>query len=706
MSNDLKPCPKCGAAIPPEAPQGLCPKCLLAFVSMPTEAAPPVRERPAPPSLEQIAAAFPQLEILDLVGQGGMGVVFKARQPRLDRFVALKILPQSLATDSAFAERFTREGRLLARLAHPNIVAVHDFGQAGGYFFLLMEFVDGVNLRQAMQAGRFTPEQALAVVPRVCEALQYAHHEGVLHRDIKPENILLDARGRVKIADFGIAKLVGDPRAEGALTGSGARLGTPHYMAPEQIESPGRVDHRADIYSLGVVFYEMLTGELPLGRFAPPSEKSTADPRLDEVVFRSLEKEPARRQQSIDEVRKEVETIATTAPGGSGRDSSRAKEAQPRLLRSCSSIVTNADQLHTFEGKFFLYRQKGVLALDERQLTFTHPGASAKVFELIGELTLRIPLESIRDLSLGTYPRFVNPAGIAFISVTFEHSGQTKRLFFTPMEGMIGAPWTVNQLVDEWFGAIRDTIIAATGRAPTQSPAAQLGVSSRFSPWLLLMAVPLLAPTIVLIFRLSTRGMAILLSLAAVAAVIGGFVGLGAFVGRIGRGRSKSNPPGNPWPARVFWLVAGLVGVPVALVIIGLFVPYFLRSHAPPAPVAAAATVDLPTPVPNPAIDVLRVQLRQAEEALTRSQAMFNNGTITSGELQSARDAVDILKAEISGDPIETARVRLAAAQRQLTAAEARFKVGAMPMAEYQSAKDAVEVLDAKLQAALGSAKR
>lgn len=243
----------------------------------------------------------------------GMGFVFKARQPKLERLVALKILPQSLAADAAFAERFTREGRVLARLNHPNIVSVHDFGQAGEFFYLLMEFVDGVNLRQAMQAGRFTPAQALAVVPKICEALQFAHNEGILHRDIKPENILLDAKGRVKLADFGIAKLMGEPRATSKLTGSGAALGTPHYMAPEQIEKSSEVDHRADIYSLGVVFYEMLTGELPLGRFAPPSEKSTADPRLDDVVLRTLEKEPSRRQQSVGEIKTQVETISATA---------------------------------------------------------------------------------------------------------------------------------------------------------------------------------------------------------------------------------------------------------------------------------------------------------------------------------------------------------------------------------------------------------
>ena len=245
-----------------------------------------------------------------------MGVVYKARQPKLDRLVALKLLPQSLAADAAFAERFNREARVLARLNHPNIVTVHDFGQSGGFFYLLMEFVDGVNLRQAMQAGRFTPQQALVLVPKICEALQFAHDEGILHRDIKPENILLDTHGRVKIADFGIAKLVGEAREKVTLTASGLAVGTPHYMAPEQLEHPQDVDQRADIYSLGVVFYEMLTGELPIGRFAPPSQKTSVDPRVDEVVFHALEKEREKRFRSAGEVKTSVEAI-TAQPAAS-----------------------------------------------------------------------------------------------------------------------------------------------------------------------------------------------------------------------------------------------------------------------------------------------------------------------------------------------------------------------------------------------------
>jgi serine/threonine protein kinase len=239
-----------------------------------------------------------------------MGVVYKARQPKLNRLVALKILAPEKGADPKFAERFLREAQALARLSHPNIVAVHDFGEVDGLYYLLMEFVDGVTLRQLLQAHKMAPEEAVKIVPEICEALQFAHEQGIVHRDIKPENVLLDKQGRVKIADFGIAKLVGAEAPRVSLTEEQSVLGTPHYMAPEQVERPQLVDHRADIYSLGVVFYEMLTGELPLGKFLPPSRKVQVDVRLDQVVLHALEKEPERRYQHASEVKTDVEAIA------------------------------------------------------------------------------------------------------------------------------------------------------------------------------------------------------------------------------------------------------------------------------------------------------------------------------------------------------------------------------------------------------------
>jgi len=315
MSNPTKssPCPKCGAPIPADAPQGLCPRCVLARATVPERAASTGRD-PEPISRERVASAFPHLEILELIGAGGMGAVFKARQPKLDRLVALKILSEDLAEDPAFAERFRREARTLARLSHPGIVTVYDFGKEGDLFYLMMEYVDGVNLREAMAAGRFSPSAALAIVPKICEALQFAHEAGVLHRDIKPENILLDERGRVKIADFGIAKLLGEKTGHATLTAHGSTVGTPHYMAPEQLETPKNIDERADIYSLGVVFYELLTGQLPIGRFALPSESSTVDPRVDPIVLRTLERDRERRYRTATEVRTNVEGLGAQPP--------------------------------------------------------------------------------------------------------------------------------------------------------------------------------------------------------------------------------------------------------------------------------------------------------------------------------------------------------------------------------------------------------
>ncbi len=317
-------CPQCGAALPAGALAGLCPACLLKQGAA-ADTEPPSGAAPfTPPSVTELAKLFPQLEILSLVGQGGMGAVYKARQKQLDRIVALKILPPAVSHDPKFAGRFAREAKALAKLNHPNIVTLYEFGQADGLFYFLMEFMDGMNLRQLLNAGRVTPKEALAIVPPICDALQFAHDRGIVHRDIKPENILLSKDGHVKIADFGVAKIVANEPAIAvaagtvaplpAQTDAGLVMGTPQYMAPEQTEHPSEVDHRADIYSLGVVFYQMLTGELPKGQFEPPSKKVVIDVRLDEVVLRALEKEPSRRYQQVSEVKTQVETIATTPP--------------------------------------------------------------------------------------------------------------------------------------------------------------------------------------------------------------------------------------------------------------------------------------------------------------------------------------------------------------------------------------------------------
>ncbi len=259
------------------------------------------------PGLVELSPHFPDLELLELIGQGGMGAVYRVRRHADAALLALKVVRVSADDCEGFADRFAREAEALTRLDHPHIVAIQSHGRTGPWCWLLMDLVEGANLRQVVATGRLSPAQTLALVPPLCAALQYAHDRGVVHRDIKPENILLDAAGNPRIVDFGLAKLrrIGDVQH----TRTGAVLGTPHYMAPEQVEEAKDVDHRADIYALGVVVYELLTGGLPLGRFEPPSHRVAVDVRIDEVVLKALERDPERRWQQAGQVGRAVDAI-------------------------------------------------------------------------------------------------------------------------------------------------------------------------------------------------------------------------------------------------------------------------------------------------------------------------------------------------------------------------------------------------------------
>ena len=326
---DSKPsdnCPDCGTQIPADSPEALCPACLMkqAFASRTMDQ--PGKALTPPPSPEEIADKFPQFEITECLGQGGMGVVYKARQKSLNRWVAIKTLSPERMENDHFAERFSREAQTLALLSHPNIVTVHDYGETDGLFYIVMEYVDGVNLRDLLHDGKMDSAQALSIVPPICEALQYAHDKGIVHRDIKPENLLIDREGRVKIADFGIASLVGD---------TDDKTGTPPYMAPEQ-GSHENVDHRADIYALGVVLYEMLTGERPASPLNLPSQKVQLDIRIDDIVLRALSKEPDRRYRTANEFRTVVEnavgqtSLVTPPPFPTSAPAVTTAPARPR----------------------------------------------------------------------------------------------------------------------------------------------------------------------------------------------------------------------------------------------------------------------------------------------------------------------------------------------------------------------------------------
>ena len=252
-----------------------------------------------------------QYRLEGLLGRGGMGTVYKARHTMLDRTVALKVLPPKFAADPEFINRFKREALALANLSHPHIVAIHDMGVQGSIYFFVMEYVDGVNLRDLLSHKKLPADQALKIVPQLCEALEYAHSKGIIHRDIKPANILIDRAGVAKVADFGLAKIVKGEGVSVPLTQTNVVMGTVEYMAPEQRDSLKAVDHRADIYSMGVVLYELLTGELPVGKFDLPSKCVQVHVRIDDVVLKALERDPEQRYQRASQMGTDVGDVIT-----------------------------------------------------------------------------------------------------------------------------------------------------------------------------------------------------------------------------------------------------------------------------------------------------------------------------------------------------------------------------------------------------------
>lgn len=265
---------------------------------------------PPTPTIDELQAAIPDLEILEFISQGGMGSVFKARQKNLDRLVALKVVSASGEnTQVTHPDRFLREARTLAKLSHPNIVPVFDVGRTDRFIYLIMEFVEGDNLRGLMQRSALSIQSVLRIISQACTALEYAHTKQVVHRDIKPENILISREGIVKIVDFGLAKITAGTQRESNLTGTRQIMGTPNYMSPEQIECTREVDHRSDIYSLGVVFYELLTGELPIGHFEPPSAIRGNHQPLDPVVLKALQKRPEHRYQKVSELDTDLSSL-------------------------------------------------------------------------------------------------------------------------------------------------------------------------------------------------------------------------------------------------------------------------------------------------------------------------------------------------------------------------------------------------------------
>jgi predicted Ser/Thr protein kinase len=621
MQNPLSDgkCPGCGQLLAPGRARGLCPRCLLVRAAFATEAESPAASAPLPDP-EVVAAAFPQLEILEVIGRGGMGGVYKARQRSLNRWVALKLLAPERVLDPRFAERFRREAQALAQLNHPNIVTIHDFGIAGEVtapvplYYLLMEYVDGVNLRQAMKAGRFTPEQALAIVPPVCLALQYAHERGIVHRDIKPENLLLDRDGIIKIADFGIARMMGvDPAIPGPTGAVAAEVkrsaqstgtiltaaGTPQYMAPEQRE-PGRADHRADIYSLGVVLYELLTGELPGARLEPPSHKVQIDVRLDEVVLRALAVEPELRYATAAEFRTQVGTVGKgmTPPPGVAADPSKV----PRLLKTSGGFLYRPEDFGTFEGQMCPWLHRGQFVLDDERFNYLQDGRNVV-----------IPLASIREVSIGAYPRSMNPAGLDLLKVRFGDPGAEQTVLLMPAEGWFAWPSTWNGRVAEWALLLRNSVARVTGREPAQSPREELPPTWR-NLWLtyllpLAMAIPGIAVVLKLSLRNNPPGIENLamFTLILLGILFGTFVGTSFFFRT--RSRQVAPDPGSANRRMGGLLLVAAVGV-------GLVSIWWLLH--PWSPVTGHPAV----PIASPRLEPLRVEPTQIQNPSTPPQVV------------------------------------------------------------------------------------
>lgn len=291
------------------------------------------------PSLEELASLLPQYRFENLIASGGMGAVYRAEQISLGRHVAIKILPRSLSADETYREQFKSEARLMGALTYPHIVDIHDFGVAGDVLYIVMELLEGTNLYERMRGEPLRLSEVVKVFSQVCDALTAAHHKGVVHRDVKPENIFIESGLRVKLGDFGIARQRRTEKEGEAPQAaiSGVRLGTPEYAAPELFDFQKHIDHRADIFSLGVVLYEVLTGARPTGSFIAPSKrKPGVDRRFDEVVMRAMQSEPEDRYKSTEEMKKELlrilspaaQPVALRTPTG-GKTPTAQKGARP-----------------------------------------------------------------------------------------------------------------------------------------------------------------------------------------------------------------------------------------------------------------------------------------------------------------------------------------------------------------------------------------
>ena len=290
-----------------------------------------------PPEVEQLEHIIVGYKVESMIAKGGMGAVYNVTQKDLNRVCALKLLPLEVSVEPGFEDRFILEARAMASLNHPNIMTIYDFGRTSeGHVYYVMEYVDGLDLSELIKMDEIGEAKAMEIMMQVCDALEYAHESGFVHRDVKPANIMIDKLGRVKVTDFGLAKLLNADTNYG-MTMVGQVMGTPDYMAPEQ--STGvNVDHRADIYALGVVLYELLTGTLPKGIFAPPSVKAEVDVKYDEVVIKAMQQQPEFRFQKVSEVKSSLQDAHQSSISKSkSKSKSKAKKKQKPNLKAADT---------------------------------------------------------------------------------------------------------------------------------------------------------------------------------------------------------------------------------------------------------------------------------------------------------------------------------------------------------------------------------
>jgi hypothetical protein len=396
----------------------------------------------APPSTAELDVLIPGYQFLEFIDSGGMGAVYKAVQKSLNRTVAVKLLPQVHRNKATFAERFRREAEALARLNHPHIVAVHDFGETtDGQMYYAMEFVSGMDLQHLLKRESPGPTQILKIITQVCGALQFAHENGIVHRDVKPANILIDERGNVKVADFGLAKVVGPQSAD--YTATGSTLGTPDYIAPEALDHDGKIDHRADIYSLGVMIYEIFTGHLPKGVWEPPSVCSGADKGIDVVVSKAMQSNPDKRYQHVSDMTQVLEKLLKNS------DNWKNFRRHPR-----SEVVAPVDRL----GR--IPTSADTIQINPRKFRRTWPAKAAAVL-LLSALTaygLRVVRpttpEGIVLTSPDMRPAKAAPEQIRLAEWVFAHDGFLNINIPDNMEKNMGGNadiWDMNRLEAEPF---------------------------------------------------------------------------------------------------------------------------------------------------------------------------------------------------------------------------------------------------------------